>query len=330
MATNYASVFEAQLTSTRFNLYRNKKIPKYKKLIRPMLYPWAKEIAYAKAIKQWILPLVNYTQQYLEAHHPAILKGDSTLKLDALPGNAFDLLRKTLAGWAAIHFPSSDTAKIPEIMVGLGEYANQVKSFNGKEWQKQLVSQVGFEFNTDEKWWPAIKERWAQTNYKLIKSLTDNYIANVNDLTEKAVTQGWSWTDLYTRIKNTGANITGARARLIARDQVGKLNGQITQAEMEDIGLDTYIWRTANDERVRGRPGGLWSTARPSHWVMEGKLCKWSDASVWSEDDGKTWVPRSGSAPMAAPGSEIQCRCTAVPSFNQMISLIDRRIAAAA
>jgi hypothetical protein len=43
---------------------------------------------------------------------------------------------------------------------------------------------------------------------------------------------------------------------------------------------------------------------------MEGKHCKWSDASVYS-DDGKTWKKRTAAMPKGHVGTEVLCRCYA-------------------
>ncbi|WP_241971166.1 minor capsid protein [Actinobacillus lignieresii] len=45
--------------------------------------------------------------------------------------------------------------------------------------------------------------------------------------------------------------VTSKRARLIARDQIGKLNARLTQLRQQQIGVKSYIWRTSLDERVR-------------------------------------------------------------------------------
>jgi uncharacterized protein with gpF-like domain len=105
------------------------------------------------------------------------------------------------------------------------------------------------------------------------------------------------------------------QANLIARDQIGKLNGQTTQARMESLGLTLYEWSTSGDERVR-----------TSHLKLEGKLCKWSDPTVYSEDGGKTWNSRPASWCQFHPGYDIQCRCTALSYWQEVIDEIDAEI----
>lgn len=293
-------------------------------------YPWAIERFYASYIKSILKPLVDYTEDYLVKQHAPVLRGDDLdWKMDATPGRAFDLLWATLNGWVATHFKddSPDMKTRPTVvLLGLGRIADRVLQFARTTWGKSMKASLGFEFPANENWWPKARDRWAQENLTLIRSLATSYIQRVNTLTEQAIRQGVSWKNLYQDIKSTGANITDARARLIARDQVGKLNGAINQHQMVDAGLDTYIWRTLGDERVRGRPGGVYKNSRPSHWLMEGLLCRWDDASVYSADGGKTWVPRPGGAARMHPGEDIQCRCTGLANWKELVGEADAQL----
>ena len=46
-------------------------------------------------------------------------------------------------------------------------------------------------------------------------------------------------------------------------------------------------------------------------------LCKWSDPTVYSDDNGVTWKKRSaiGGVELHA-GKDYQCRCNALPQVN--------------
>ena len=110
--------------------------------------------------------------------------------------------------------------------------------------------------------------------------------------------------------------ISYRRARIIARDQTAKLNSALTQGRMADAGIETYIWSTSEDERVRGNPTGLYPKALPSHYVMNGKVCRWDDPTVWLENG--EWVKRAGDAPYLHPGMAIMCRCVAIPNWDEL------------
>ncbi|GHV93676.1 hypothetical protein AGMMS50268_41790 [Spirochaetia bacterium] len=87
-----------------------------------------------------------------------------------------------------------------------------------------------------------------------------------------------------------------------------KYDPRTDKERMESVGLKMYIWETAHDERVR-----------PSHALMDGKLCKWADPTVYSRTGGKTWVPRPKGAPHVHPGDEDGCRCVATTFWDELM-----------
>lgn len=136
-------------------------------------------------------------------------------------------------------------------------------------------------------------EAWIVENTSLIKDMQDTHIMRIQGTVSRGFRDGLTSGEISKQIQaDTG--ISMRRAKLIARDQVGTLNAQITKDRDEELGVESYIWRTARDERVRGNPSGLYPNARPSHYAREGKEFKWSE-------------PPSG----GPPGTEIQCRCYA-------------------
>lgn len=107
---------------------------------------------------------------------------------------------------------------------------------------------------------------------------------------------------------STIAEIGENRARLIARDQTKKLTSLINQTRQQKIGVTKYIWKTVRDERVVGNPSGRYPKPTPQHgdhYIMEGLMCLWSDATVYSDDKGKTWKKRVAGMPKTHPGFEI-------------------------
>jgi hypothetical protein len=315
------------------------------------LYPWAAERRYYQQLYKWTLPFVQAIEAYISQQAESILHGDeyrpiiSNPKLtsvtlhkdlisaslayhgDVLPGPGFVALAKTLSGWVAQYYPDPETNRSPPgVLMGLGDTSTAVKVFCDKQWGNQTKPLLGIQFNSAESWWPTVKQQWQENNYKLIKSITSQYIERVNVLAEKAVINGWSYTTLMKDIKAEGVKLKTWQLRRLARDQVGKLNGQISQAQQQDAGIDWYWWETAGDERVRGNPRGKFPRAVPSHFIMDGLLCKWSDATVYSDDGGKTWKPRTDKMPKAHPGQEIQCRCTSIPYFEGIVNKVDQQI----
>lgn len=131
-------------------------------------------------------------------------------------------------------------------------------------------------------------EMAVKSNVSLIKSIPSQYF----DRVEQSV---WQNTGAGNRFEGIVQdllkidNVTENRAKLIARDQTGKINGAITRVRSTSVGLKKYIWRTSNDERVRD-----------SHAAHEGQIFSWDDPPA---DTGH-------------PGDDINCRCTAEPYFD--------------
>ena len=113
--------------------------------------------------------------------------------------------------------------------------------------------------------------------------------------------------------------VSDGRAKVLARDQTSKMNTSISAIRQTNLGIDTYIWKTVEDERVVGRPGGKYpkiTKLHRNHWMMQGLLCKWDDPTVYSDDKGKTWKKRIQQMPQNHPGVDIMCRCRAAPYID--------------
>jgi SPP1 gp7 family putative phage head morphogenesis protein len=285
------------------------------------LYPWAQERHYAASIRNWMRPMREYVRNFLATNSEAILHGDSAsavIRKDATPGKTFKLMVDSLNGWVGKYVPEKPAgAPYGEIFsspiyVGLSNIAKSTFDFNGKQYEKSAKHSLGIDFPVDESWWKDARSAWINQNYALIQSDLKKYIAQVNSLTEKAVMSGWSVGTLKKEMQTMDGKMKEGRANFIARDQIGKLNGQITQSRMESAGLSMYEWSTSGDERVR-----------TSHRLMDGKLCRWDDATVYSQDGGKTWKPRPSGAVMLHPGADYQCRCCALAYWNEIMDEAD-------
>lgn len=127
-------------------------------------------------------------------------------------------------------------------------------------------------------------------NVALIKSIPSQYSDKVEAIILKGLQEGKPSRAVAEDIKALGG-VTDRRARLIARDQLGKINSRISQIRQQKLGITHYRWRTARDERVRS-----------SHRLREGDIYAWDDP------------PPDGHA-----GQPINCRCTAEPYIDHLI-----------
>jgi uncharacterized protein with gpF-like domain len=113
--------------------------------------------------------------------------------------------------------------------------------------------------------------------------------------------------------------VSDGRAKVLARDQTSKMNTSISAIRQVNLGIDCYVWKTVEDERVVGKPGGVYpktTKLHKNHYIMQGLLCKWADPNVYSDDKGATWKPRTAQMPHNHPGDDIMCRCRPAPFID--------------
>ncbi|MCK5236526.1 MAG: minor capsid protein [Deltaproteobacteria bacterium] len=202
-----------------------------------------------------------------------------------------------------------------EIKGNVFQVGAEVNTFNAKQWERVTSVAVGTPFSIDSGWVPGLLRNWTDMNYTLIRSLSDEYIKKVNTIVAEGVQQGSLYTTIMKDLRKMDKNMTRDRSELIARDQVGKLNGSLTEGRLLDAGVPEYIWSTALDERVRA-----------AHRQMNGSRNKWGDRTVYIPRGGSKYIKRSGSMQGAIPGSQVQCRCTALAAFDDIVKDVDELI----
>jgi SPP1 gp7 family putative phage head morphogenesis protein len=122
-------------------------------------------------------------------------------------------------------------------------------------------------------------------NVDLIKSIDARFFADIEAAVTDAVRTGRSTAELRKEIQDR-YGVSKSRAELIARDQISKFNGQVTEYRQRSVGITRYMWSTSGDERVRD-----------SHKAHDGKIFEWSKPP---EDTGH-------------PGMDVGCRCVGIP-----------------
>lgn len=200
---------------------------------------------------------------------------------------------------------------------GIVSIAEDLDKFNAKEMAAFAVIAVGEAFAEEESWVPEALEKWSREQVSLITKATNDMRDAVARRVRDGVKKGALGKDIAKTVLAEMPGISFRRARIIARDQASKLNAELSQRRMNEAGLSTYKWETAADERVRGRPGGKYPFANPSHWAMQGKICKWDDPTVFLNDSGE-WEKRPANAVYLHPGQAIMCRCVALPNWNEL------------
>lgn len=180
-----------------------------------------------------------------------------------------------------IEIKLAEIINAPNIEQSAANVAKQVSSSNTRQWKRLLRIPVD----------PAVEpliQSFVTKNTLLIKSQASQTVAGVKQLIEGRI--GSRHEDLAAEIEQL-FGVQRSKARFIARDQVLKLNGQITQASQQSVGIEEYEWSTSQDENVR-----------ETHDDLDGTIQRW-DTPPQVSDDGRH----------EHPGGDYQCRCVAVP-----------------
>lgn len=183
---------------------------------------------------------------------------------------------------------------VKDKVTGIAEtLAKTVVSKQGQQSDGQLSAMIqqrtGMDFSglmSDSALQEAVDEAVA-ANIALINSIPQQYLDRVEQAVMASLQAGTLNATLADELKKI-KGVTDSRAKLIARDQLGKINSRLSQLRQQSLGITHYYWSTSLDERVRNKHAG---------W--EGDLIAWDNPP-----------------PDGHPGQAIQCRCTAIPDLD--------------
>lgn len=206
---------------------------------------------------------------------------------DDRKARAKELLAQAAARAAAAWRPT-------EVYAVAKKFGQRTNDFQRAQLDQQVRSAMGVSLSMIERPITAKLEGFAALNVDLIKTVPERYFDRIRMDVEDAFDSGMepdTLADLFIERDGMAEN----DARRIARDQIGKLNGQLNEERQTAMGVSGYIWRTANDSRVRDE-----------HADREGQHFDWDDPP----EDGH-------------PGEPIQCRCFAEPDLDPILEDID-------
>lgn len=165
------------------------------------------------------------------------------------------------------------------------------------QWQRLVKESLGVDLPASEPDLVPQIEAFRRENTDLIESLVSEQVDRVRGV---LVDSGaGTRVEEIARAIRESTDATRSRAALIARDQVLKLNANVTQARHEAAGVTSYIWRTARDERVR-----------EDHRALDGTRQRYDAPPIVDRRRGER----------ANPGEHYQCRCVAepiIPGFDE-------------
>lgn len=200
-------------------------------------------------------------------------------KTDAKENSAaVKLLMKNMRGEVKKAFPLVDIQRTSD------RAANLNIEHSKKEFKRL---QIDVREEPKLKW---LIDGWRKDNVARITNMNTERLDRIETILDEGY--GSRWETIAEKLEQQIEGVDERRAELIARDQVLTLNAQITRERMVAADIDSYVWTTSNDERVR-----------EEHEALEGQVFTW-------ESGGD---PEEGH-----PGEPINCRCTAFPILPEL------------
>jgi len=245
--------------------------------LRPIRVTKANELWYRARLSN----LVQHTITVCKQELPGMLRGSWPTVMDAEPvDRAINALKaKHLAGldqlarkWSSLATRKAlegvDTRLANELRRSLGVNVAGVLTHEGR-----IAGEV---------------KRFLAWNTQLITSVPEELLGAVGAAVNQAFTSGQRVESLASIIDDVGEGEYGeARAALIARDQMNKMNAGFNRVRQDDLGIESYIWWAANDERTR-----------PEHFALHGQTFQWDEPGPLAGTiDGEP----------CHPGEDIQC-----------------------
>ncbi len=174
------------------------------------------------------------------------------------------------------------------LRVGVQDFGIKTAQFNDAKYDDPLMNLLGIG-DVSASIEQSILEGWVTENTQLIRNMNVEQLGKLETLFLRSLRDG----SRSAQVTGDVSAILGGsveRARLIARDQIGKLDGQLSQQKQTEAGIDGYAWRGALDGRER-----------PSHVAREGLIFKWN-----------------APPPDGHPGQPVQCRCQPEPDLSHL------------
>lgn len=270
-----------QLRHAGVTTKRRGRIPKQR-------WPATLEVEYAKALiarlniaRRALAPLLAALPRLLE-------QASAARRVDA---DESDRLRQ-LVEQARQHMSA---ALAPDEVAQLArDFAVRTQSAQRIALGKQVKAALGADVFASDTRIPAMRDHFVNENVALIKSIPGDALSEIEAIVSRAFTIATPHDKLAKEIEQR-FSVGESRARLIARDQIAKLYGQTNAYRQKDLGIESFIWRTSGDERVRDE-----------HQALEGQEFRYDNP------------PSEG-----LPGEPIQCRCSAEPVFGNLLTAPD-------
>ena len=199
---------------------------------------------------------------------------------------------------------SQKTGALTRLEKDVSKSGHMAKTHSIKDWGDQVKEVLGQDISTKyyEEKMEDMVQQWIRENVSKITTIPNEYLAEVEAIIRWGYETKQPKVNVYRRLEKQ-IGLTKSKARMIARDQIGTLNAQMTRYEHESAGIGKYKWITKRDGRVRDM-----------HRALHGTVHKWSEpVAEWymTKSRGIVYTGR-----YIHPGEGYGCRCTASPVFD--------------
>jgi len=280
------------LRAVGYRLPRNRRVP------RP-LQPTGIEREYYEIILGLIDPLFQNIKEKLIPVIPEIIRQyKEEMRIDSAHIDMItsfgELITRTIS-----EIRINIALRMPNISIQskASDIAHRVAIFNKNQLDRQFKSVLGINPLVSERWLEPHVSAFVEKNVSLIKSITEEHLTKIEQMVRHTVERGVSTSTLEEEIY-AQFEVTNSRAHLIARDQISKYNGKLTELRQTGAGVKEYIWSTSKDERVRSR-----------HAAVDGQTFSWSEPGP----------PVGNNGEHLHPGEDFQC----IPSDVKILIFSD-------
>lgn len=240
--------------------------------VRPPISP---EVTYRKSLDNLVRALVTATQQTL---FPLLTELAPQFVADTPRQDLLQAIDTLNNQFSAL---DEQAARAASIMTG------QVAARNKRSMQSDFNAAFGVDLPNiiNDEGLSDVLSQSLDDNINLIKSIPEQFFKKLKKTVSAGVVNGQPALSIRDTVRDL-FGVTDRRAKLIARDQVSKLNGDITKLRHQNLGIKQYRWQTREDDLVRA-----------THRAHDGNVFDWDKPPA---DTGH-------------PGQDINCRCVALP-----------------
>lgn len=311
-ALDIAKIIEARQPE-RFGRSRRPRRSSRPKTIRPIPRRPADEVAYRRELLGLVEVITERVERILipllESLEPEFLR-DSVEELLTLQSDIAETAAKAIVqdafeeelddAFRGIRQQFEDLEQFAtsraERMVGTVNRAHEIR------YMRELQRKVGIDARglIQSEGLESTLRATTKVNVNLIESIPAEYFGKIEKLVyQNTLTGRTDAKSLRKSILEIGETTAG-RAKVIARDQVAKLNSAVNEERNLALGIEEYIWRATGGKAGDGR-------TRDRHRKAHGNVYRFDDPKVKGSISG-----------VVGPGEDVQCRCTAeaiIPGF---------------